>query len=123
MLHGSFKQRLGGNRMFIFNKDVEFDVIDANTKRKVLAHNGTMMAVEVHFDQPTQTYVPHNHVHEQITYVLKGKLEFYIDGEPRTVEAGDSIYFASDIPHGCIVLEEGSIVLDVFTPMREDFLK
>ena len=109
--------------MFVFNKDVEFEVVDVNTKRKVLVHDGAMMAVEVHFNQPTEAYEPHQHIHEQITYVLKGKLEFFIDGIGRVVEAGDSIYFESNVPHGCIVLEAGSIVLDVFTPQREDFLK
>lgn len=109
--------------MFVFNKDVEFEVVDANTKRKVLAHDGTMMAVEVHFDQATAAYEPHWHVHEQITYVLKGKLEFFIDGVGRVVEAGDSIYFESNVPHGCTVLEAGSVVLDVFTPQRDEFLK
>jgi len=109
--------------MFTFNKDVAFEKIDENTKRKVLAHDGTMMAVEVHFDQPIATYEPHWHFHEQITYVLKGKLEFFIDGVGQVVEAGDSIYFPSNVPHGCIVLEAGSVVLDIFTPQREEFLK
>ena len=109
--------------MFVFNKDVEFEVVDNNTKRKILVHDGTMMAVEVHFNQTTDSYEPHHHVHEQITYVLKGKIEFFIDGVGKVVETGDSIYFTSNIPHGCIVLEEGSIVLDVFTPQREAFLK
>jgi len=109
--------------MFVFNNDVNFEVVDGNTKRKVLLHDGSMMAVEVHFDQPTDSYEPHNHVHEQITYVLKGKLKFFINGVGHEVVAGDSIYFAPNVPHGCIVLEENSVVLDVFTPKREDFLK
>jgi len=109
--------------MFVYNKDVEFEVVDSNTKRKILAHNGTMMAVEVHFDQITDAYEPHHHVHEQITYVLNGRLKFFIDGVGKEVQKGDSIYFASNVPHGCIVLEPGSVVLDVFTPQREEFLK
>lgn len=109
--------------MFVFNKDVDFELVDENTSRKVLVHDGAMMAVEVHFANPTDNYEPHHHVHEQITYVLKGKLKFFIDGVGHEVAAGDSIYFESNVPHGCIVLEEGSAVLDVFTPQREDFLK
>jgi len=109
--------------MFVFNKDVEFERVDENTKRKVLVHDGGMMAVEVHFEQPMDGYAPHHHVHEQVTYVLKGKLEFFIDGVGHVVEAGDSIYFKPNVPHGCNVLDAGSVVLDVFTPQREDFLK
>jgi len=109
--------------MFVFNKNVDFERVDNNTIRKILVHNGSMMAVEIHFANPTSSYEPHNHVHEQITYVLKGRLKFFIDGIAQEVVAGDSIYFDSNVPHGCIVLEAGSIVLDVFTPQREDFLK
>ena len=36
---------------------------------------------------------------------------------------GDSLYVASNVPHGTLSLEEGSIVVDIFCPIREDFLK
>ena len=64
----------------------------------------------------------HNHPHEQIAYVLKGKFEFNIDGEKQVVEPGDTVFLDANKPHGTICLEEG-ILLDIFTPYREDFIQ
>lgn len=97
--------------------------IDDNSFRYVLIHDGSMMAVRMRFlnaqDGPVST---HTHPHEQITYILKGSFRFVVDGEERVVGAGDSCHFASESPHGGIPLEDGCELLDVFTPIREDFL-
>lgn len=107
--------------MVVFNEDVKLDILDDKTRRKILCHDGSMMMVEVRFDKGGVGSV-HRHVHEQITYVSKGVFEFTIEDKVYTVKQGDSLYFPSDIPHGCVALEEG-ILVDVFTPQREDFLK
>jgi quercetin dioxygenase-like cupin family protein len=52
---------------------------------------------------------------------VSGKFEFEIDGVKKTVEAGDTMLKMNDVIHGCICLEEG-ILLDIFNPMREDFV-
>lgn len=88
--------------------------------RKVGAHNDNLMVVEVHFD--TGTVAPlHHHPHEQITYVISGKFEFTVGSETYIVAAGDSLYKQPNIVHGAVCLEAG-MLLDVFTPHREDFL-
>ncbi|MDG5855104.1 cupin domain-containing protein [Clostridium beijerinckii] len=109
--------------MFCFNKDVEFEVLDENTKRKVLVHDEKMMAVEVHFKKATNDVETHSHVHDQLSYVLKGSFKFIVGDKSEIVREGDTIFMPSNIPHGCIVLEDNSIVYDVFTPERKDFLK
>ncbi|MDS0526160.1 cupin domain-containing protein [Clostridium sp. SHJSY1] len=108
--------------MFCFNKDVEFKVIDENTKRKVLVHDEKMMAVEVHFAKPTETIETHAHVHDQLTYVLKGSFKFIVGDRTEIVKEGDTIFMPSNVQHGCVSLEENSVVYDVFTPERKDFL-
>jgi quercetin dioxygenase-like cupin family protein len=54
--------------------------------------------------------------------VASGKFEFTINGETKIVEAGDGVYMEPDVLHGCKCLEAG-ILIDCFSPMRQDFLK
>lgn len=88
--------------------------------RKVAAYNDNLMCVEVHFETGTVAAL-HSHPHEQITYVISGKFEFKVGDETYVVSAGDSLYKQPDIVHGATCLEAG-MLLDVFTPHREDIL-
>ena len=88
--------------------------------RRVLAYNDGLMTVENKFEKGSIGAL-HSHPHTQITYVVSGKFEFTIDGETRTVSAGDTLLKEDGVEHGCVCLEEG-ILLDIFTPMREDFI-
>lgn len=88
--------------------------------RKVGAFNDNLMIVEVHFDAGTVAPL-HHHIHEQITYVISGKFEFTVGDETYIVAAGDSLYKQPNIVHGAVCLEAG-MLLDVFTPHREDFI-
>jgi len=47
--------------------------------------------------------------------------EFTTDGETKIVRPGDGVYMKPGILHGCICLEAG-VLIDTFSPMREDFL-
>lgn len=90
-------------------------------QRRVLAYSDSLMCVENTF-QTGAVGSLHSHPHTQITYVVSGKFSFTIDGETRTVTAGDTMLKENGIIHGCTCLEEG-ILLDIFTPMREDFVE
>lgn len=57
----------------------------------------------------------------QITYVVSGAFDFTVDGVTHTVRAGDTILKEDGVEHGCVCTEAG-ILLDIFTPMREDFV-
>ena len=96
--------------MFVFNEDTAIEDLGNGVKRKVLAHGGNMMAVEVHFSKGA------------IGSVLSGIFEFTIGDEVRTVKTGDTLYKQPNIVHGCKCLEKG-VLLDIFTPQRQDFLK
>ena len=90
-------------------------------ERRMLAHSGKLMAVEFRFEKGA-VLETHTHPHEQIGYVVEGTLELEIDGKKEIVKAGDTYYTAPDVLHGAVVLED-SVVFDVFTPQREDFLR
>lgn len=89
-------------------------------QRRVLAYSDSLMCVENIFETGAVGSL-HSHPHTQITYVVSGKFSFTIDGETRTVTAGDTMLKENGIVHGCTCLESG-ILLDIFTPMREDFV-
>lgn len=64
----------------------------------------------------------HSHPHEQITIVDRGSAVFTIDGQSRTVVAGDVLHMPAHIPHGATMLDEEVVLIDIFSPVREDFL-
>ncbi len=64
----------------------------------------------------------HTHPHEQITLVLAGRVTFTVGGLARAASAGDVLYFPSHVEHGATVLDEEAVLIDIFSPVREDFL-
>ncbi|MDQ4121720.1 MAG: cupin domain-containing protein [Acidobacteriota bacterium] len=64
----------------------------------------------------------HSHPHEQITLVMQGKVKFIISGDERIVRAGDVLHFPSNNRHGATMLDEEVVLIDIFSPIREDFL-
>lgn len=91
------------------------------SERRLLSYGGNIMLVQFSFEAGV-TAAMHSHPHEQIGYVVSGLLDLLMDGSPPTrLVAGASYYVAPNIRHG-IVTHEPTILLDCFTPIREDFL-
>jgi len=63
----------------------------------------------------------HQHPHEQLIYVLSGKIEFESNDGKRILGRGDVVHLPSNVPHGGIALED-AVTLEMFSPPREDFL-
>ena len=72
--------------------------------------------------QPHTITAVHAHAHEQITLVERGRVLFTIDGQTRIASAGDVLHFPSQVRHGATMLDEEVVLIDIFTPLREDFL-
>ena len=106
--------------MVIKNENVKATQVGEGVERKILASSGEMMSVEVKFKKGSVGAV-HTHPHEQISYVLSGSFEFELDGEKFDIKVGDTYYVKPNVPHGVVALED-SMILDVFTPQREDFI-
>lgn len=95
--------------------------LGGGTARRVLAHTGKLMAVEVSFETGS-VGADHTHPHEQCSYVLSGRFSYSVEGESVELQPGDSIVVPGGLVHGTRCLEAGTL-LDIFTPEREDFLK
>jgi len=64
----------------------------------------------------------HTHPHEQVTLVVQGKVRFTIEGTERIMSPGDVLHFPSNNRHGATMLDEEVVLIDIFSPIREDFL-
>jgi quercetin dioxygenase-like cupin family protein len=65
----------------------------------------------------------HEHPHEQMTLVVQGKAKFIVGDEEKIVSAGDVLHFPPNTWHGATMLDEEVVLIDIFSPIREDFLK
>ncbi len=95
--------------------------LGGGVSRRVLSHDEKLMSVEVSFETGA-VGAEHTHPHTQCSYVLSGRFSYSVEGEAAVLNPGDSIVVPSGLPHGTVCLEKG-VLLDIFTPMREDFLK
>lgn len=64
----------------------------------------------------------HKHPHEQIFWILKGKMKFRIGDKTKLCKAGDIAVIPGGVEHEAWFPEDCEVI-DVFTPPREDFLK
>ena len=72
---------------------------------------------------PNLVTTAHDHSHEQMTFVERGRVRFTVGEEEIVAEAGDILRFPSGCWHGATMLDEEVELIDIFTPIREDFLK
>jgi quercetin dioxygenase-like cupin family protein len=105
---------------WIFGKDIEGENVAPGVVRRVLAYCDAMMCVENYFEKDAVGPL-HSHPHTQITYVSEGRFRFTIGDDEREVVKGDTLLKQDGVKHGCVCLEKG-ILVDFFTPMREDFI-
>lgn len=90
--------------------------------RTVKGNLNDLMVCELHWNKGTVGEV-HTHPHRQCGYIIRGSFEANVDGVKQVLHAGDCFYTEADQPHGLVCLEDDSLMLDIFTPCREDFLE
>jgi len=105
---------------FLGGADTPTEVVDEGITRQILGFNNQIMMVKVWFEEGAQGYV-HSHFHSQVTYIESGVFEVTVGKETRTLGKGDCFFMEPNADHGAICKEAG-VLIDVFSPMREDFL-
>ena len=108
------------NKAWVTRDEVRGAEVAPGVIRTILAYNDVIMGAENQFEKGAVGAM-HSHPHTQLTYILSGVFEFTIGNETKIVKAGDTLLNSDGIVHGCVCLESGSM-LDVFTPMRDDFI-
>lgn len=81
-----------------------------------------LMLVVVDLDSNAEVPL-HSHPHEQAGTVLEGEINFVIAGEFKTLHAGDLYFIPKEVEHSATAGDIGARVIDIFTPIREDFIK
>jgi len=89
-------------------------------KRQMVVGQNVMM-VRFTFE-PLLVTPEHTHPHEQMTLIIKGRVRFSIEGVETIVSAGDVLHFPPHNRHGATMLDEEVVLIDIFSPIREDFL-
>jgi quercetin dioxygenase-like cupin family protein len=89
-----------------------------------LAYTGHLMIAVIDFNNGPQEQPdpPHQHVHEQVTYVAEGEIVFFMDDQQVKLGPGDLFTVPSDKPHTIQLLTSHARLIDSFTPIREDFI-
>jgi unsaturated pyranuronate lyase len=90
-------------------------------QRQVLAYNQNLVLVRHHFSKGWKG-TSHSHPHNQLVYVVIGRIQF--DGAGKTIElgTGDSAIVEGNVEHQATALEDPE-VLDVFAPYRADYAR
>jgi quercetin dioxygenase-like cupin family protein len=98
---------------------VHTEVMNDKIWRKVITGEKAMVAQV--FISKGGVVPTHQHESEQITYILEGALEFELEGRRVVVSKGEVLYIPSNVPHRAVALED-TLDLDVFSPIRTDWL-
>lgn len=88
-------------------------------KRQVMSYSPSMMLVR-HTMVKGWVGAKHSHPHEQMVYIVRGRIRFEHPGGTFEVGPGDSFLVPGNVDHQASAIED-SEVLDIFTPMRDDY--
>jgi quercetin dioxygenase-like cupin family protein len=106
---------------FALDEAIDWEPAGDGIRRKVLCYEDRVMAVRVAFEAGA-IGVLHSHPHIQSTVVESGVFDVTISGTTQRLKAGDSYLVPPDAVHGAVAIEPG-VLVDFFTPMREDFVR
>ena len=105
---------------FQFEQEIPWEDLKNGIKRQVYGYDDNIMLVKAKFEKGAVGAL-HEHPHVQVTYVESGVFEMTIGDQKKIIRKGDGYYVPPHVIHGCVCLEPGLLV-DVFSPLREDFL-
>ncbi|MEE4166451.1 MAG: cupin domain-containing protein [Desulfocapsaceae bacterium] len=96
----------------------------ADKRSRYLTHSDNLMMVVIDFnDGPTsEPDPPHDHPHEQVSYVAAGEVVLVLGKEQTKLGPGDMFVVPPHVPHSVQLLTKHARLVDTFTPLREDFL-
>ncbi|HSS20433.1 MAG TPA: cupin domain-containing protein [Pyrinomonadaceae bacterium] len=99
---------------------VPVEQLEPGIRRQMIVGQ-SLMICRLQFE-PNVITPAHDHPHEQMTLVERGRVLFTIGDEQRIAQAGDVLHFPPGTWHGATMLDEEVILVDIFSPIREDFL-
>lgn len=107
--------------MFVLHKNAPIQPVAQALDRRIMAYTQALMLVEMTMGKGAVGAM-HTHPHHQVDYVSEGAVDFTLGNETVRMGKGDSVYIPPNVPHGAVALEEHTILLDIFSPMRDEFI-
>ena len=107
---------------FFIDTDTPWEELGGGIKRKIIGYTDDLMAVHVCFDKGAVGTVHSHDDHDQIAFVASGSFEVVVGDETRVLKTGDAYTAAKTVKHGAVALENDSILIDLFSPKRAEFL-
>ena len=105
---------------FMFGSQTPRETVGDGLTRQLFGYDDSILMARVEFEEGAVGAV-HAHMHSQVSYVESGEFDVYIDGVEKRLGPGDSFYIHPNLDHGAVCRKAG-VLLDVFSPVREDFL-
>lgn len=106
---------------FVLEAETPNEEVESGIRRQLLGFNKELMAVRVWFAEGAVGQL-HAHPHTQVSYVESGRFKVTVGATEKVLKAGDSFFVSPETRHGAVCLEEG-VLIDMFSPMRDDFLQ
>ena len=113
-------EKLSGD-IFFKEEASPWEEADKGITRQMMGYNTQLMMVKVKFEKGAVGYV-HDHFHSQGSYVASGRFRITINGNSEILGAGDGFFVPPNAKHGAECMEAG-VLIDTFSPVREDFIK
>lgn len=109
------------NNFFEFGEH-PWEELGDGVRRKIIGYTDELMTVYVHFDKDAVGVVHFHDIHDQTSYVASGSFEVQIGKEKRILKTGDAYLAKKMVPHGVVALEANSVLIDSFSPKRDEFV-
>jgi len=106
--------------MFACGSTTGYKDVTDHIRMKTLVHGNKTLMVEFRL-QKGADLPAHHHPHEQTGYLVSGRMTLTIDDHAHEVRPGDSWCIPGGATHGAVAHED-SVALEVFAPVREDYL-
>ena len=106
--------------IFQIESELAWEAAGEGVTRQVYGYDDKIMLLKVKFEKGAVGAM-HHHPHSQVTYIESGVFEMTIGDETKMIRKGDGYYVPPHIIHGITCIEEGMLI-DVFSPIREDFM-
>lgn len=106
---------------FMFGDRTPQESVGDGLTRQLFGWDDAILMARVEFEAGAVGEV-HAHMHSQVSYVESGEFDVVIDGVETRLGPGDSFYVQPNLAHGAVCRKPG-VLIDVFSPVREDFLE
>jgi len=113
-------EKITPTKEYWIDTETPWEPVAEGLSRQIMGHDGKLMLVKAKFETGAVGQM-HKHYHSQVTYVESGEFKMTIGDDIRIIKRGDSFYIPPHVMHGCVCTKPG-ILIDVFSPAREDFL-